>query len=227
MAITRVQFKVGGGDASQGTSVATGNFGSSCTSGNYILVAIRNATNSLTGISDTLSTSYASAVSKNTQNPNLWLYYGILTGSGTNSVTCTFSSTSYVWVFGIEVSGLASSSALDITDSHTGTGVTDIVSGSLTTNQADEYVMYAVSQNNFAIYTAGTSFTIVDGTVPTNANDFGGVQEWITSSALSAVTAHITSNDTNDNTVVVATFKGAAAGGATTPRFLPLLGTGA
>jgi hypothetical protein len=220
MAIARVQTTVGGGDGSQGTSLATSNFGSSCTSGNYIIVCVRNGTSGdeLTGVTDTLGTSYSEAIKDSGQDPSLYIYYGKLTSSGTNAVTGAFGvSANYAFVYAIEVSGLAASSALDATNANTGSGVTDLTSGAFSTAQADEYVLLLASQNNLYTYTVGADFTLVDGSIPTNPGDFGGIEERITSSTLSSYTAHITSSGSGSYVVLVATFKGAASGSTPSP----------
>lgn len=219
MAITRVQVKTGGGDSDQGTSISTGNFGSSVTSGNTIIVFIRQSTDTVTGVpTDTLFTTYTLAKKQaGPGNNTMYIYYGVLASSGTNAVAVPFSVTNYAWVYAIEVSGL-SATPLDQADGKTGTipGGGDCVTNAITTTQDDEYVVLGVSEDAFGTYTAGTDFSLVDGTIPTNAANFGGVEERITSSALSSYVAHITSvsGAGNGYFLAFATFKGAAGGGA-------------
>jgi hypothetical protein len=229
MAIARVQTTFGGGDGSQGTNLATSDFGSGCTSGNYIIVCVRNGTSGdeLTSVTDTLGTSYSEAVKDSGQDPSLYIYYGKLTSSGTNAVTGNFSvSANYAFVYAIEVSGLAASSALDATNANTGSGVTDLTSGSFSTTQADEYVLLLASQNNLYTYTAGTDFTLVDGTIPTNPGNFGGIEEYITSGTLSSYTAHITSSGSGSYVTLVATFKGGSSSSTPSPGVGALTLTG-
>ncbi len=213
MAITRVQVKSGGGDGAVSAPLTTGDFASSCTSGNYIIVCIRESgVLHVSTVTDTLGHTYDLAVKDETQDPFIYIYYKKLTSSGTNAVSATgdISDFAYPYIFAIEVSGLAAASALDQTDHKTGSGVTDCVSNSITTTQADEYVVMAIAQQSFNVYTAGSGYTLVDGTIPTNPNDFGGVQERITSGTISGV-QHFTSDGVAQYTVAVATFKGLGA----------------
>lgn len=212
MAISRVQFAVGGGDASQGTSVGA-TFGSNVTAGSLIVVGIRNETLP-TGISDSLGTSYSVAVTDDGTLAGvvrMRMYYGIAPSSGANTVTLTFSATNYVFVAAVEVSGITGTSPLDATGQISGGATADVTIAGISTVQADEYVCMMASANTFVTYTAGTDFTLVDGTIPTNSNNFGGVQEYITSGTLSSYTAHFTPNASVAPIAVLATFKGGEA----------------
>jgi hypothetical protein len=209
MAIARVQKTSGGGDGSQGTDVATPNFPGSCTAGNYIIVVTRNDPSGglISSITDTLSTQYNKIVA-NAAVPYVELWYGKLASSGTNAVTVHWASTNYCWTIAIEVSGLAPTAAnvVDTFDSVTRTGVTDITSNPITTTQAVEYIILGVSQG-FATYAEGANFTMIDPALPTTGSDYGGVEEFITSSIQTTFTCHITSTDTAAGAVVVAAFK--------------------
>lgn len=208
--ISRVQSAQGGGDGDQGTSVAPA-FGSNVTSGNLIVCAIRNGGNTLTSITDSLSTTYTQAATiNNGGNSYLWIYYGSATSTGANTVTTSWSSTSYVWVHCVELAGMATSSQLDTSDTQTfAIGTTDITTDAITTSQAKTYVMMIATQNGFATYTAGTDFTLVDGTIPTNTNNFGGVEEYIPGVTLTTYTPHFTSSSSaTAGSAIVAAFKG-------------------
>jgi hypothetical protein len=216
MAIARVQVTSTGVEGSALTTLTTANFASGVTSGNYVIVGIRTSTNiDLVSVADTLLSSYSLAIADFSSDPAMHIYYAKLASSGTNAVTGVWGAgIGYAWVFAIEVSGLAASSVLDAVDEKSGTGVTDLVSDAISTAQADEYVVAFGSQNNFAAYTAGTDFTIVDGTIPdATGNKFGGCEERITSGTLSSYTVHLTSDVTNNYRMVVATFKGDGGGG--------------
>lgn len=225
--ISRVQTAQAGGDGSQGTSIAPV-FGSNVVAGNYGIVCTRNGGNTLTGITDSLSTTYTQVGSISAGADTIWMHYGKFPSSGANTVTAAFSATSYVWVFALEVSGLAASSVLDTFDTQGPSGTTDLTTDPITTSQAEEYLLLCASQTSLATYTAGADFTLVDGTIPTNAENFGGVEERILSSTLSSYTPHFTSSNTTSAIVIAAAFKGAGGGGGGggTPRQLLLLGVG-
>lgn len=212
MAITRVQTAIGGGDGNQGTSVAAV-FGSNVTSGNVIIVGIRNTGDTLTGVTDTRSTTYTlvGAVSVGSNDPKVWLYKGVLGSSGANTVTTAWSATSFPWVFAIEVSGLTG--VVNTSDTQQVTGTTDLTTDAITTTVADTYIVMLASQPAFTTYTAGATFTLIDGTMPTNPNDFGGVQERILTATVSGFVPHFTSGSSNDAPVIVAAFEGSGGGG--------------
>lgn len=208
--VNREQTAMGGGDASQGSSV-TAVFGSNVTSGNLIVCGIRNQSNTLSSVSDSLGTSFSSIGPVGVaQAAVLWIYYGSATSTGANTVTTSWSSTNYVWVYCVEVSGMATSSQLDTSDTQTfASGVTDITTDPITTTQAKTYVMMIANQAGFASYTAGTDFTLVDGTIPTNAQNFGGVEQYIPGAVLNSYTPHITSSSSAAaGSAIVAAFKG-------------------
>jgi hypothetical protein len=217
MAIARVQVATGGGDAGQPATV-TAVFGGSVTSGNLLIVLIRDNGDTVTGISDTLSTSYTLAGKEVAINPAMYIYSGVASSTGANTVSVTFSGNAYVWVYGIEVSGCATVSPLDAFDGFsTASAATDLTTDPITTSQSDTYIVMGASQGTFTVFSAGADFTLVDGTIPTNANDFGGVEEYIPGSVKTTYTPHLTSNTSAAYTAVVAAFKGAAAAGPSVP----------
>jgi hypothetical protein len=223
VAISRVQFAQGGTNGTSVGVVATANFGSSVTSGNLIVVGVRTRdTNAIDSITDTLGTTYTLRVSANIGNdPGLRIYSGVPGSSGTNAVTVDFTQNdSYRWVFAIEYSpgGADWSDPYDTGDAETGTGVTDLVSGAISTAQAEEVVVLFATQGALTSYTAGTDFTLIDGTIGGEGQDFGGAEEYITSGTLSSYTAHITSGSTNGYTIAVAAFKTAGGGGGGDPE---------
>jgi len=201
-------------------SIVTGTF--AATSGNLIVVFIRiGGTGAFSSITDTAGNTYTLAISDTSRDPNLLCYYAKnITGHATNAVTVNFSpSALYSWVFAAQYSGLDTSSPLDVTEAKLGTGVTDIVADAITTAQDNEVVLAAVSQNNFTNYTAGADFTLVDGGIgDSGGNNFGGVQQRITSAVLSSYVTHITSGVTNNYTMLVVSFKEASATAVYTGR---------
>lgn len=216
MAITVVQSTSGGANSPGTASQVTSNFGASCTSGNWIVFGVRWAPGpTISSVTDTLGTTYSSAVAESATIA-IAIYYGKLASSGTNAVTVNWSANAtFRWVYATEVSGLAASSPLDITDTSTGTNQSDLASNALTTAQAEEIVFCYGTHNASLTYTAGTNYTLLDGSIPAAvpATPEGGAQYRITSSALSASVAHMTASTTaNTYRLLTAAFKGAATG---------------
>jgi hypothetical protein len=222
MAISFIQKTTGGAenDFTPDLALTTSDFSSSVASGNLIIVGVRGYTSvqalGLTSITDTLGTSYTQVLADTTQDPFLWVYYGVLSSSGTNAVTATFSSTGqnpiYGWVAALEYSGQATS-PYDASVHGNGTGTTDCIIGGLTTTAAGVVVAF-VSQNSAQAYTVGADYTLRDGNIGGASLDFGGVEDYITSGNLSSYTSHIASDGSTNYTMAAAAFK--AAGGAIT-----------
>lgn len=212
---TRVQTAQAGGDGGQGLSVQAA-FGSNVAAGNYGICGVRNGGDHLIGITDSIGTAYTQVSKLANGGATLWLYYGKFGAAGANTVTTSWASTSSVWLSCLEVSGLAAASVLDTFDAQAVGGGTDLTTDAITTTQSDEYVVLFVSQEGLGTYSAGADFTLVDGTIPTNPSNFGGVQDRVTSSFLSSYTPHITSTTTSVGVAIVAAFRG--IGGAPTTR---------
>lgn len=222
MAISVVQSTSGGANAPGNASQATSNFAGSCTSGDWIIFGVRWAPSpTISSITDTLGTVYNLAVGA-AATIAIAIYYGQLTASGTNALTVNWSANaSFRWIYASQVSGLASSSPLDITDSTSAINQSDLQSNPLTTSQDEEIIFCYGTHNASLTYTAGTDFTLLDGSIPAAVpgTPEGGAQYRITSSALSSYTAHMTASTTaNTYRLLTASFKGAAAGGQPTMR---------
>ncbi len=209
MAITRVQVSSGGGDGNQGNSIPAV-FGSSVTSGNLLIAIARDSNLFSITIADTVGTNYQVAASNLSRDPALVMWWGFAPSSGANTVTLTYPTfpSDYPWLYLIELSGnwASAGSVVNAADDELGTGVTDIVAGAISTTCPTGYFVVGVGQSGLGTYTAGTDFTLVDGTIPTNPSNFGGVEERILSSTLSTYVAHITSSITSNYTLVAAVF---------------------
>lgn len=205
---------------------STGDFPGGCTAGNTIIVVVRTANNPPIEFADTLGTTYAQAVAQTSIDPRLTVAYGVLEASGTNAITLETDSPEgfgTAWAFAIEVSGLATVSALDVADGISGAGgISDLVSNPFTTTEAVEYILAAASQSNFLVYSAGADFTLLDGQLPNGGggSDYGGVQSYITSGILSSYTAHITSTGTEQYSMVTVSFKAATGGGPSLAKII-------
>lgn len=213
VAISRVQFTQNGSSASV-ASVATPNFGASCTSGNLIVIIARaDGLTPPTSVADTLGTTYTNRISQSasgTSDPTIHVYSGVLGSSGTNAITITWPAPAqYKWVIAIEYNAGSGTwvAPFDAAVGSTTTGVTDIAGSAITTSQASTVVIMAASQGAFTTYTAGTDFTLISGTLGGGGNNFGGAQERITSGVLTSYVSHITSGSTTLNSAVVVAFK--------------------
>ena len=228
MAIAYVQHVNAGTGSTSVSSLTTANFGSSVGSGSLITVVIRAANAAtVSSVTDTLGTTYGADVTDNDQDPAMFIWSGITSSGGTNAVTVTFgASGNFRWCDAIEVTGIATTTPLETTEFKNGTGVTDLVLDAITTTQADQFIVAGFGQNAFADYTVGADFTLIDGTIPDSeapGAQFGGTQYRITVSALSSYVTHMTSTSSGNYTGVLATYKGAAAGGTAVKD---MIGTG-
>ncbi len=209
-AISR-QYKVGGAD-SQTSPMSTGNLGSSVTSGDPLVVIARASTGTTIGTpTDTLSTSWTAGPTGSASGCLIQSWYGFAPSSGTESASVTLSGTDFAWIVIIDVTGMTSPT-IDVSQHDTGTGITDMVTGTFSTTSANEYIVVAAVQNAFATYSAGTDFTLI-ANVPTNPDNFGGIEDYIPSMALSSYVAHMTSSGGITYDTATLAFKGTAGGG--------------
>ena len=197
MPITRVQYAKGGATGSV-TTIATAGFGSAITAGNTIAAFFRSAQDQVAGItmSDSAGNNYTQAAIDTSADPRVssWYCEDILGAASGVTVTANFATgAGFVWLVAVEYAGVATSGVLDTDGAHRGTAATDLVSDSLSTAVAGEVLTMAVSQNALATFSAGTDFTLIDGTLGQGGN-YGGVEEYITTGTLSSYTAHITSD---------------------------------
>lgn len=148
MAIAIVQAT---GTNGSGTSVALA-FGSNLTAGNLSFVWAAGRTNPCTSVDDTLHgvAAYTEHVASRAANvssvQSIRAYYKENTSSGACTVTANYSVSSDATSIAIqEISGLATSSAVDQGNNGTGNSAT-LSSGNITTTQADEIIFGAASQ---------------------------------------------------------------------------------
>jgi len=208
---------------------------SSMTSGNYSIVGIRcsNSTtgNSVSSIYDDLSTNYSLATSYTDHDPELYTYYGKLTASGTNVVHVTFTAAdcNYGYIAVVEVSGLAASNPVDVSDAAAtdGGSPTDITSNAFTTTHANEFVFgHSSACCAYDGMDPGTGFTLV--AKPDNCCSLytGGLQYQIFSSIQTNFVAHMTAQYGEPRTTMLTTTFSDGGGGGATPMSstLPLMG---
>ncbi len=201
-AATRVQVKYGA-TVSTGTSLATGNFGSLVTLGDHITCIARLGIDGITGdsqaftVTDTVGTLYRRVISltTNAQDPHLFAWDGIITKAGTNSVTMSnvTSTAAYQWIYCVEHTASTTAPAWNLPVSGVGTG-SDLTTSAMTTVEDVDYILCGASQNALATYTAGTGYTLIDGSITASAQTYGGIEEKFPNAPLTAHTPHMTSS---------------------------------
>ncbi len=232
-AITRAQYKYGGTGSSSATTVATGNFAGSVTSGNLIVVFVRAANGIPTGVTDTLGNTYTNHDDDTGVDPNMSVWSAVSTSSGTNSVTGTWSGTgNYRFVVAVEyapganVWSATAGTRLDVAGSRQGaSGSTDLTTSAFSTAQAESVVVVTASQPSLNGYSAGTDFTLIEGSLGNGAgSNYGAIEEYITGGTLSSYTAHINGSSSASYVIQWAVFRTSTPSGST-PRMM-LLGVG-
>jgi hypothetical protein len=209
MAISRIQTVEKGTGGSGSDPITTGNFGSSVTSGNLIVVCIRTNAVAVAGVTDTVGTTYAQADTYNALNPPAYVFWGAAGGSGTNAVTVDLSASSnYTWILAAEYSPAGAWSEDTSVNGRMGSADTDIAASAITTTQAEELIVMMASSTTVFTSSAGTDFTLVAGDVAVGETGFalGGVQQRITSGTLSSYVAHMTASASAQCNYVVAAF---------------------
>lgn len=219
LAIARVNVIYGAATGSAST-LSTGSYTS--TTGNLLVAATRGDGAALTSIADGTNT-FTKITESAASDPRLSIWYAKNITGVTHTFDATWASNaSYRWLYVIEYSGAHTTTPLDISGSNTGSGTTDLVSTAFTTTQTDEVIVLAGSQNALTTYTAGVDFTLIDGSIGTGGQFYGGIEEFITTTIKTTYTAHLTSGVTNPYATIWASFISAVQGGAAT--WGPLLG---
>lgn len=208
---------------SSGTTIALA-YDSNVTAGS-LLVAFVYANHGISGVADSRSQTWSSAVNvTDGATYSLATYYFHNTTAGANTVTVTFAgAVTYASLQIAEYSGVATSSPLDKTASNSqtapGTGTDAITSGSVTTTTDGQLILGWTTALTVGAGTvsAGTGFT---GRI----NVFGDTlfEDRVQSSAGSVSATFTGTNATSDYITLVSTYKAATA--AITR--LPLLGVG-
>ena len=188
-------------------------FSAPVTQGRRIVVVVRSTFlgNDEATVTDTLGTAYSLVGKLRSRDPYLWIFAGIAPSTGANTVTVTWNSARiYRWIMAIEYEGISVTAESFV--STLGTGVTDMVSDAFSVSRPALVLCVVSEPNATSTYTAGTDFTLIDGAINDGADTFGGVQEYLTTGALNAYVAHITSTGNGNYTMLVAAFaEGAAA----------------
>lgn len=219
-AIARTQFTSNGGD---NATTLTAVFGSNVTANNTIICAIAsyykdsvNPPQAFT-ITDSLSNSYLQAANYQfaSQGATEIFYASSITG-GADTVTVHANVAAYFTVNCAEYSGLAASSAFDVSTSNQAAAGATYTSTAVTTTQASELLF-----GSYFTYSTGPTVTPSGSwsnpSFSSNHDSFmsGFVQDQIVSSTGSyANTGSVTGNSSFDSTVI-ATFKAAASVTAT------------
>lgn len=237
MAISIVQTTQTGSTSTGASAYTTANFGASCTAGNTIVVFFRSAENTdFTGITDTLGTTYGSPIESHTgSDPMLWVYVGLLGSSGTNAVSANYSAGSgnqFSWVFALELSNVRAVSPVDDSSVINAALIgSTLLGAAITTTDSTDIVLVGATQNTLASYTAGTNYTLSDGTIgnadAAPGSPFGGVEYRLPGTTLSGHQAPIDTDagaGSSDYTMIVIALRETAP--ANKPRGLLRLGIG-
>lgn len=199
-------------NAASSTTIATA--GVSHTAGNLLVVGAGwiTAASTITGITDTAGNTYVQVSgARNTSNAtaiaDLWYVQNCL-GNASNVVTVTFSTSVTSRKLTVnQYSGIATSGALDqVAQGYTAFG-TSVTSGNLVTTQADEVLFAWQSNLSASTLTAGSSFTLRNG-----SSTIFQSEDRIVSST-STYTCGMTGTTNSVMIMCAATFKAVAAGG--------------
>lgn len=206
------------GNLSTGSATSlAGTFGSSTVSGNAIAVGARiGAQGRTVTASDNKSNSYSQAKNQtfNTGNELFGHYALNVTGGASHQVTVGISGAAASIRFTIhEESGVATSSALDQSNSGSGSS-TAPDSGNVTTTVADEWIFGICATDTDVGFTAGASFGHLVMSPSTGGSQREATEDRIVS-ATSTYSAPFTVSPTNDWGCIVLAFKAAGAGGTT------------
>lgn len=191
MAISRVSFAKGGTAGTTASSIATASF--SAVVGNTILVFIRLSTAGISSVTDTAGNTYNLLTSTSAPGVTLYVYAAtnvIANASNVVTVNMTASHT-FCWVAAVQYSG--TNLSVDVKDSAPNSvAATDLVTNAFSTGSANEAVVVGASGNGLATYTAGASFTLIDGSIGSGTSFFGGIEEYLPAPQLSSFVGHIT-----------------------------------
>jgi O-glycosyl hydrolase len=211
----------GAGTLVQHTSVGAGTqttytlpFASNVTSGNFISVVVSStsATEVYT-VTDSLGNTYHQAVqqSQSTGGTTAAIYYAMNISGGADNVTVAQSVSAHLNFAILEYSGIATTSALDVTASNTGTG-TAVSSGSATTTANGDLLIGGLMASGAGFtFTAGTGYTIEEA-VSAAPSTFLVAEDQVQTSAGSA-SATATVSASNPWAATFAAFKNSIPGG--------------
>ena len=121
-------------------------YDSDVTAGSLLVVVFRCGGNHTVTFTDTQSNTYAEAGSIYNGDATMNLSYAMNTSAGANTVTQSGCGGSKMWSVG-EYSGVATTSALDQTNSASGTATT-FLTGSITTTTADQLIVAGISTDD-------------------------------------------------------------------------------
>lgn len=219
----------------QSNTIASGAF--DAIAGNLIVVAIRyerNAGQNITNVTDLAGNAYSPAASLQLSSPNgnanlsIWYAKGV-TARTSNTVTVTFSgNTSYRNIITSQYSGVDTSSPVDVTATGLVSSGGTVTSNSFSTNQPVSVIVAAAqasTANTSANWTAGSGYIKRNQTSPSQVL---GLEDNITSSAQSSVTASLshTVSGAPKSIVVVAFKAGSTGGGGGSPTNTSVFGFG-
>jgi macrolide-specific efflux system membrane fusion protein len=212
MAITRVNFQVGG--PGSGASVAT-SAGSHTATNTVIAVVSWEGSGTLTSVTDTAGNTYTKKTERRqTAADAVQVAYAFnITGNAANVVTANFSGTiDFSSIRALQYSGLTTTDPFDVEAGGNGSS-TAATSGSVSTNQADELLINAAVNFGGGVTWSPTSPWVTEVTETSNC----ATDERIVS-ATASYSAAQTPSSTTDWAIAFAAFKAAVAAGVVSPR---------
>lgn len=190
-------------------------YGSNVTAGSMLVAVFRCGSANVTmAYTDTLGNSWSSAVSNNNPldaNTELDISYALNSGAGANTVnpgTSDDTCGTRRWII-MEYSGVATSSALDQTNSATFSAATSANSGNITTTQNEEVAICGTQSSNNDNWTISSPFTERQNGTKVNAGD----NVLATTQTLSCTAT----GSSDSGGIAIASFKAPAAGGGSAP----------
>jgi hypothetical protein len=203
--IARVQFAYG---ANGGVNVnpQTATFSGNVTAGNMVVVFTRtqvsppNGLANVTGGATGTETLFATHLLPGSNSPQLGIFSTVVASTGPYTVNCNFNTVSFwQWCAAIEYSPgegaiwNSDPATRYKTDSDgTRTYTVDLTTPLIGTTSGGILLM-AASQPQPATFSAGADFTLITGTINVSGQNFGGIQEFITSDPLVAYQAEMDS----------------------------------
>lgn len=191
------------------------------TSGNFVLVAEGQGTNNTndTTPTDSASQTYTHIVDGSPNATAETSFYYVAGSAVLSSVTCNFSASSATRIcIVLEISGAATASPIDASATGSSSGATSCPSGSLTTTNANDILVFACRVGaTQTTWTQGAGYTIPNNNVATGnsgSNSRSAIQYKVVTTTQSAVTTSMTYGASTTNGNVFVGIKSSGGGAA-------------
>lgn len=218
MAIARVQAAtVALGNQSSPQTLA---FGVNVTAGNLLLLIVGLGLSSdVTGVTDTLGQTWTKAKSQvqTTDGGFVSLWYVENTAGGACTVQVAYASAANVRLIVMEYSGVATSGALNQTNSAQADASSAVNAGAINTTQPEELIVVAARNDTNTTFTAGAGYTL--RTEQAAAPNTRLVYEDRVTSSSGSYSGLMTSSGNLLWAAVIVSFKGVGVASASRPPF--------